>query len=147
VDPLVPQANPKAFFGYSDNTNLLVYLWDLGIIGFYGGSTMVHLARPGRLHPMTLESMRRALFEPGTVHLSPAAEMTDENPNWEDPPSLDHELPMRPGAGWTWAGKQRAVTGPSRGGWRCDPGPPPARRPLPPGSQGVCRVRPAAGDV
>ena len=116
VDPLVLQANPKAFFGYSDNTNLLVYLWNLGIIGFYGGSTMVHLARPGRLHPMTLESMRRALFEPGTVHLSPAAEMTDENPNWEDPPSLDHELPMRPGAGWTWAGEQRAVTGPSWGG-------------------------------
>lgn len=60
--PLSLQANPKAFFGYSDNTNLLVYL---GIIGFHGGSTMVHLARPGRLHPKSLESMRRALFEPG----------------------------------------------------------------------------------
>ena len=62
LDPVVLQANPKASFGYSDNTNLLVYL---GIIGFHGGSTMVHLARPGRLHPKSLESMRRALFEPG----------------------------------------------------------------------------------
>ena len=62
MDPLVPQANPKAFFGYSDNTNLLVYLWNLGIIGFYRGSTMVHLARPGRLHPMTLESMPGAEY-------------------------------------------------------------------------------------
>lgn len=76
----------------------------------------VHLARPGRLHPMTLESMRSALFEPGRVQLSPAAEMTDENPSWEDPASLDVEMPMRPGAGWTWAGEQRAVTGPSWGG-------------------------------
>ena len=63
------QANPKAFFGYSDNTNLLVYLWNLGIIGFHGGSTIVivipYLAQPGRLHPKSLESMRRALFEPG----------------------------------------------------------------------------------
>jgi len=45
LEPLVLQANPKAFFGYSDNTNLLVYLWNLGIMGFYGGSTMVQLAR------------------------------------------------------------------------------------------------------
>jgi muramoyltetrapeptide carboxypeptidase LdcA involved in peptidoglycan recycling len=37
LDPAVLQANPKVFFGYSDNTNLLVYLWNLGIIGFYGG--------------------------------------------------------------------------------------------------------------
>lgn len=116
LDPAVLQANPKAFFGYSDNTNLLVYLWNLGIIGFYGGSTMVHLARPGRLHPTTLESMRRALFEPGAIQLSPAAEMTDENPSWEDPAALDVELPMRPGSGWTWAGERRAVTGPSWGG-------------------------------
>jgi len=116
LDPVVLQANPKAFLGYSDNTNLLVYLWNLGIIGFYGGSTMVHLARPGRLHPVTLESMRRALFEPGVVRLSPVSEMTDENPSWEDPASLDAELPMRPGPGWVWAGEQRSVTGPTWGG-------------------------------
>ena len=116
LDPAVLQANPKAFFGYSDNTNLLLYLWNLGIISFHGGSTMVHLARPGRLHPTTVESMRRALFEPGEVQLSPAAEMTDENPSWEDPTALDVELPMRPGPGWIWAGERRAVTGPSWGG-------------------------------
>jgi muramoyltetrapeptide carboxypeptidase LdcA involved in peptidoglycan recycling len=116
LDPQVLQANPKAFFGYSDNTNLLLYLWNLGIISFHGGSTMVHLARPGRLHPTTLESMRRALFQPGEVQLSPAAEMTDENPNWDDPAALAAELPMRAGAGWTWAGEQRSVTGASWGG-------------------------------
>jgi muramoyltetrapeptide carboxypeptidase LdcA involved in peptidoglycan recycling len=116
LDPAVLQANPKAFFGYSDNTNLLVYLWNLGIISFHGGSTMVHLARPGRLHPTTLESMRRALFEPGEVRLAPTIEMTDENVSWEDPAALDVELPMRPGSGWTWAGEQRVVTGPSWGG-------------------------------
>ena len=116
LDPLVLQANPKAFFGYSDNTNLLVYLWNLGITGFYGGSTMVHLARPGRLHPTSLESMRRALFEPGEVQLSPVAEMTDENPNWADPAALEVEMAMRQGPGWTWAGEQRTVTGPTWGG-------------------------------
>src|SRR5674476_37765 len=43
-------ANPKAFFGYSDNTNLLNYLWNLGVVGYHGGSTLVHLARPGGVH-------------------------------------------------------------------------------------------------
>jgi hypothetical protein len=113
----VLQANPKAFFGYSDNTNRLIYLWNLGIIGFYGGSTMVYLARPGRLHPTTLESIRRALFERGEVQLSPAVEMTDENPSWQDPTALEVEMPMRPGPGWIWAGEQRSVTGPTWG--RC----------------------------
>ena len=60
--------------------------------------------------------MRRALFEPGEVQLSPAAEMTDENPSWEDPTALDVELSMRPGPGWIWSGERRAVTGPSWGG-------------------------------
>jgi muramoyltetrapeptide carboxypeptidase LdcA involved in peptidoglycan recycling len=36
----------KPFFGYSDNTNLLLYLWNLGVIGFHGGSTMVTLRGP-----------------------------------------------------------------------------------------------------
>jgi muramoyltetrapeptide carboxypeptidase LdcA involved in peptidoglycan recycling len=116
LDPVVLQANPKAFFGYSDNTNPLLYLWNLGIIGFYGGSTMVHLARPGRLHPTTLESMRRALFEPGEVQLSPVVEMSDENPNWQDPTALEVEMPMRAGPGWIWVGEQRSVTGPTWGG-------------------------------
>jgi muramoyltetrapeptide carboxypeptidase LdcA involved in peptidoglycan recycling len=116
LDPVLLQANPKAFFGYSDNTNLLIYLWNLGITGFYGGSTMVHLARPGRLHPTTMASMRRALFEPGEVRLSPVAEMTDENPSWEDPAELETEMPMRPGPGWIWAGERRSVTGPTWGG-------------------------------
>jgi muramoyltetrapeptide carboxypeptidase LdcA involved in peptidoglycan recycling len=116
LDPVVLQANPKAFFGYSDNTNLLVCLWNLGIIGFCGGSTMVHLARPGRLHPTTLESMHRAQFEPGEVQLSPVVEMTDENPSWEDPTASEVEMPMRPEPGWTWAGEQRSVTGPTWGG-------------------------------
>ncbi len=38
-------ADPKPFVGYSDNTNLLNWLWSLGVVGYHGGSTMVHLAR------------------------------------------------------------------------------------------------------
>ena len=40
-------ADPKPFLGYSDNTNLLHWLWSAGVGGFYGGSTQVHLG-PGQ---------------------------------------------------------------------------------------------------
>ncbi len=64
LDPAVFVANPKPFAGYSDNTNLLNWLWNHGIVGYHGGSTLVHLARPGGTHPVSLESLRRALFTP-----------------------------------------------------------------------------------
>src|SRR5947209_6412512 len=36
------KAHPKPFFGYSDNTNLHVLLWNLGIVSSYGSSDMLH---------------------------------------------------------------------------------------------------------
>ena len=49
LDPELLRANPKPFFGYSDNTNLLSYLFGLGIVGYHGGSVMVHLGRAGAI--------------------------------------------------------------------------------------------------
>ena len=65
-------ASPKPFFGYSDNTNLLNWLWFLGVPGCHGGSTMVHLGRPGRLHPVSSGSLRAALFDGGDLDLCAA---------------------------------------------------------------------------
>src|SRR5437667_81070 len=53
LDADLVAANPKPFLGYSDNTNLLNWLWNLGVAGYHGGSTMVHLARTGGLHPVS----------------------------------------------------------------------------------------------
>ena len=47
LNPDVFASSPKAFLGYSDNTNLLNWLWNLGVGSYHGGSTMVHLGRPG----------------------------------------------------------------------------------------------------
>ena len=46
LDPDVVRADPKPFLGYSDNTNLLSWLWTHGVAAFHGGSTQVHLG-PG----------------------------------------------------------------------------------------------------
>jgi muramoyltetrapeptide carboxypeptidase LdcA involved in peptidoglycan recycling len=69
--------------------------------------------RAADIHAAFADSEIKAIM---AVRLSPAAEMTDENPSWEDPAALEVELPTRPGPGWTWAGDQRAVTGPTWGG-------------------------------
>ena len=34
IDPDVLREHPTRFFGYSDNTNLACYLWNLGIVSF-----------------------------------------------------------------------------------------------------------------
>ena len=47
LDPEVLAANPKPFFGYSDNTNLHLFLWNLGLVSYQGGAVMVQFGRPG----------------------------------------------------------------------------------------------------
>src|ERR1700678_1482025 len=84
LDPETLLANPTRFFGYSDTTNLLNFLWNLGIVGYHGGSTMVHLARAGGVHPVTLKSLKSALFTNETVEIEPVEEFTDLAPDWSD---------------------------------------------------------------
>lgn len=109
-------ANPKAFFGYSDNTNLLNYLWNLGIVSYHGGSTLVHLARPGGVHPVFLTSMRHALFDHEVVEVRPVTTFTDLQPDWADLSTLESLLPTTEEPGWQWHRATRVVTGPTWGG-------------------------------
>jgi muramoyltetrapeptide carboxypeptidase LdcA involved in peptidoglycan recycling len=116
LDPAVFLTDPKPFVGYSDNTNLLNWLWNLGIVGYHGGSTMVHLARAGGPHPVSLASLRDALFTTGVVEIRPVATFTDLHPEWADPATLRDELPTIPEAGWIWHQADRVVSGPTWGG-------------------------------
>ena len=116
LDATVIAANPKPFFGYSDTTNILNYLWNLGIVSYHGGSTMVHLARPGGVHPIALESLRRALFTTDTVVVEPLIHFTDLQADWEDPSTLDEPVATSTDPGWSWHNAQRVVSGPTWGG-------------------------------
>ncbi len=116
LDAEVIAAHPKAFFGYSDNTNILNYLWNLGISAYHGGSTLVHLARPGGVHPVHLASLRHALFDSGTVDVAPVAQFTDLQPRWEDLSTLTEPLATTSESGWHWHNATRVVTGPTWGG-------------------------------
>jgi muramoyltetrapeptide carboxypeptidase LdcA involved in peptidoglycan recycling len=110
-------AHPKAFCGYSDNTNLLNYLWNLGIACYHGGSTMVHLGgRAGGTHPVSVTSLRHALFSDGDLDLFPADRFSEDEADWNRPETLVREGRSTAGAGWTWHQPNRVVSGPTWGG-------------------------------
>lgn len=113
LDPAVIRATPKRFLGYSDNTNLLNYLWHQGISAIHGGSTQVHLGpTPDDLH---LRSLHAALFG-GDVVLTEPERTRDFGISWDNPRSLTERAPDLPAESWTWSGPERAVTGRTWGG-------------------------------
>ncbi|MFJ4789084.1 S66 peptidase family protein [Streptomyces sp. NPDC088794] len=116
LDRELIRANPKPFFGFSDNTNLLAFLRATGIVGFHGAAVMTELGRPGALHPQTADSLRAALFTSGAYELRPAERWNDVNRDWADPATFDAEPQTRPGTGWTWENADRVVEGRSWGG-------------------------------
>ncbi|MFE6058845.1 S66 peptidase family protein [Streptomyces sp. NPDC056431] len=116
LDRELIRAHPKPFFGYSDNTNLLLFLRNLGVVSYHGGSVMVELGRPGALHPRTADSLRAALFGSGPYELTPSADVGDVNGRWETPETFAREPVMEPGEGWFWHNADRVVTGTGWGG-------------------------------
>jgi muramoyltetrapeptide carboxypeptidase LdcA involved in peptidoglycan recycling len=116
LDPEPFRADPKPFFGYSDNTNLLNWLWAHGIAGYHGGSTMVHVARGGGLHPVSAGSLRAALFTRGDREIHPVETFSEEEVDWELPSALTESAPQTPSPGWVWHRPERVVTAPTWGG-------------------------------
>ncbi|MFD0314272.1 S66 family peptidase [Streptomyces flavalbus] len=116
LDREVLRAHPKPFFGMSDNTNLLLYLRNAGIVGYHGASVMAELGRPGAMHPQTADSLRAALFTSGAYELRPAERWRDTARDWADPATFEAEPETRPGTGWTWLNADQVVEGRSWGG-------------------------------
>jgi len=116
LDAGLVRADPKPVLGYSDNTNLLSWLWTNGVAGFYGGSTQVHLGAGPGVDSCHLASMRAALLTGGTLEVTEPGESEDFGVDWADPRAL-HEFGQRePTEPWSWAGPARAVTGRTWGG-------------------------------
>jgi len=116
LDPALVQADPKPFLGYSDNTNILNWLWRHGVAGFHGGSTQVHLGAGPAVDDIHARSLRAALLEGGEIELGEPGESEDFGRRWEHPEALTEYGDRRPTEPWTWAGPARAVTGRTWGG-------------------------------
>ncbi|HWJ80906.1 MAG TPA: S66 peptidase family protein [Nocardioides sp.] len=116
LDAAAVAADPKPFLGYSDNTNLLNWLWTHGVAGFYGGSTQVQLGPGPAVDPVHETSLRAALLTGGRLELTEPGECEDFGRDWEDPRALTEYGDREPTEPWTWSGPERAVTGPTWGG-------------------------------
>ncbi len=77
LDPDLVRADPKPFLGYSDNTNLLNWLWTHGVAGFYGGSTQVHLGPGPAVDDVHARSLRAALLTGERLQLTEPGESED----------------------------------------------------------------------
>src|SRR3954469_13889655 len=88
LDPEPVRADPKPFLGYSDNTNLLNWLWTNGVAGYYGGSNQVHLGPGPHVDPIHELSLRAALLTGEVVELIEPGESEDIGHDWNDPRAL-----------------------------------------------------------
>lgn len=105
LNPQVFIDNPKPFFGYSDNTHLHNFLWNLGIPSYYGGSVMTQLAMQGAMDDMTEQSIRTALFENETISLEASTKYNDIGLTWSDKSNLTKTRVYEDNEGWLWDGK------------------------------------------
>ncbi len=106
LDKEVISSNPKIFMGYSDCTNLHLFLWNLGIISYYGGALMTQFAMGGGMHEYTRNSIKKALFESSIGKVTAAPEYSDVDLDWADQKNLDQKHPMYQSEGWHWYNHQ-----------------------------------------
>jgi muramoyltetrapeptide carboxypeptidase LdcA involved in peptidoglycan recycling len=116
LDPELVRADPKPFLGYSDNTNLLNWLWNHDVAGFYGGSTQVHLGPGPAVDEVHARAMRAALLTGERLEVTEPGESVDIGKDWADPAALTDYGDREPTEPWTWAGPSRSVTGTTWGG-------------------------------
>ena len=116
LDPDLVRRDPKPFLGYSDNTNLLSWLWSNGVASFHGGSTQVHLGPGPAVDEIHAASLRAALLTGGRLEITEPGESEDVGLPWDDPAALTTYGAREPTEPWTWAGPARSVTGRTWGG-------------------------------
>jgi muramoyltetrapeptide carboxypeptidase LdcA involved in peptidoglycan recycling len=116
LDPDVMAANAKPLLGFSDCTNLLLLLFNQGVVSYHGGTVMAQLGRGGAMHPLTLASIRQALFHRGPWVLPQPQETGTVDRDWADPATLATEPPMRPASPWQFEGPRAVRSGPAWGG-------------------------------
>lgn len=116
LDPELLAADPKPFLGYSDNTNVLNWLWTNGLAGFYGGSTQVQLGPGPRVDQIHEVSLKAALLTGGRIEITEPGESEDIGHDWNDPRALTEYGEREPTEPWAWAGPSVSVTGRTWGG-------------------------------
>ena len=115
LEPDVIRRHPKPFLGYSDNTNLLNWLWRHGLAAFHGGSTQVHLGPGPQVASLHLRSLEAALFDGSDLEITPLTEFSEDGLDWGLAQALTDASPTRPAAPWAWHQPDHVVSAPHGG--------------------------------
>ena len=97
--------NPKPFFGYSDNTHLINFLWLSGVPSFYGGALFTEFAEQKKISDFTTKYLKHALFDSGEIELLQSPEFNDEGLDWGDLANLTKQRRYQKNEGWYWDGR------------------------------------------
>lgn len=100
--------NPKPFFGYSDNTHFMNFLWLHGIPSYYGGSVMTQLAMQHAMDDYTVQYLKRAFFEMGEAEIRASETFNDIGLDWNDESNLIQPRTQEKNEGWYWDGARNA---------------------------------------
>ncbi|MEK7534672.1 MAG: S66 peptidase family protein [Patescibacteria group bacterium] len=100
------KSNPKPYFGYSDNTHFMNFLWLNSIPSYYGGALFTQFAEQGKIHEYTLKYLKLALFEKGEFELEASKEYNDIDLDWSDTENLKKQRTYEPNEGWVWDADQ-----------------------------------------
>lgn len=109
LDKKVISANPKIFMGYSDCTNLHLFLWNLGIISYYGGAIMTQFAMGGGMQEYTINSIKKAVFDPPIGEVCAAPEYSDADLDWGNQENLSKKRPTYTNSGWIWHNPHNSI--------------------------------------
>lgn len=100
--------NPKPFFGFSDNTHLHNFLWNLGIPSYYGGGVMNQFGMSLKMFDITVNSLNHALFDEGEYELEVSSEYNDEGLDWSVKENLEKPRKLDNNLGLVWDGNTDA---------------------------------------
>jgi len=101
--------NPKPFFGYSDNSHFMNFLWLNGIPSYYGGSIMTQYAMQGEMDDYTVKYLKHAIFKSGEFELKPSEKFSEIGLDWGDEANLSKRREYTESDGWHWDGNQNAT--------------------------------------
>ncbi|MCA9330372.1 LD-carboxypeptidase [Candidatus Saccharibacteria bacterium] len=108
LDKKVLLQNPKPFFGFSDNTHLGNFLWNLGIPSYYGGCILTQYAFEQGMQNFTIEYLKHAFFDNGEFELKRSPEYNDITNDWATEKSLKTPRLMEENEQWYWSGSNNA---------------------------------------
>lgn len=106
INPEVFKANPKPFFGFSDNTHLTNFLWINGVPSYYGGCLFTQFALEGKMDDFTKDYLNKALFENGEFELKQSDTFNDIGLDWNNPENLNRTREYEKNEGWFWNGNK-----------------------------------------